>query len=179
MTFSLIYARDIHGCIGKSNTIPWRSPTDIDRFKQLTVGKICLMGRKTFDSLPKPLSDRHHVVVTQTGWTKLENTENVSQCLSLLSARRECKDLINNYGWPEEVMVIGGARIYQQMLPFCTRVYSTTMDLEVENGDTFFSFQPKEEDGWKQIYNKTCDSDTLIKHWFTIHQRKPSHEITV
>src|SRR5690606_15796288 len=102
----LIYARAENGTIGRDNALPWRIPADLKRFKALTMGKPMIMGRKTFDSFPRSLPGRRHIVLTRdTAW-QAEGAEPVH---SLAEARAAAGD--------GEVAVIGGAEIYALFLP--------------------------------------------------------------
>jgi dihydrofolate reductase len=118
------------GVIGRDNTIPWRLPEDLDRFRALTTGHAVVMGRRTWESLPdrfRPLPGRRNVVVTRNpAWT----AEGAERAGSLEGAL----DLI---GDEPQVFVIGGAELYAAALPLADELYLTEVDLEVE-GDTFF-----------------------------------------
>lgn len=130
---SLVVAVADNGVIGLQNRLPWRAPADLARFKQLTMGKPMIMGRKTFDSLGRVLPGRPHVVITRQQHLQLPE-----QCYgvhTLAEAIAKAQSLTDATG---EIMVIGGADIYAQALAFAQRVYLTRVHLAPE-GDTFFA----------------------------------------
>lgn len=130
---SLIIAVADNGVIGIQNRLPWRAPADLARFKQLTMGKPMIMGRKTFDSLGRVLPGRPHVVITRQ-----QNLQLPEQCHvvhSLDEAISLARSLVDASG---EIMVIGGAEIYAQALSVADRVYLTRVHLNPE-GDAHFA----------------------------------------
>ena len=128
---SLIVAVADNGVIGVENRLPWRAPADLARFKQLTMGKPIVMGRKTFDSLGRVLPGRPHVVVSRQ---TLQLPENCLCVHSMVDAIAKAEELVDA---TDEIMVIGGAEIYAQALPFADRVYLTRVHVQPE-GDAFF-----------------------------------------
>jgi dihydrofolate reductase len=117
----LFLARAKNGVIGTAGEIPWRIPADQRRFKQLTMGKPMIMGRKTFDSLPGLLEGRRHIVLTHDpNWEEegAEVARNVEEALRMANA--------------PHVAVIGGAEIYQLFLPYADKIELTEVDLEPE-----------------------------------------------
>jgi dihydrofolate reductase len=124
---SLVYAQSRNGIIGSHGKLPWRLPSDLKRFKQVTMGKPIIMGRKTWDSLPrKPLPGRLNIVITRQKDFAAEGATVVSDVAGAMAAAGEVP----------EICVIGGGQIYAAFLPLATRVYLTEIDLEVQ-GDTF------------------------------------------
>ena len=110
----LIYARAENGTIGRDGALPWRIPADLKRFKALTMGKPMIMGRKTFDSFPRPLPGRRHIVLTRdTAW-RAEGAEPVHSPADALATAGD-----------GEVAVIGGAEIYALFLPLAERIELT------------------------------------------------------
>ncbi|MCB2088281.1 MAG: dihydrofolate reductase [Sphingomonadaceae bacterium] len=119
-----IYARAANGVIGKDGQLPWHISADLKRFKALTMGKPMIMGRKTFESFPKPLPGRRHIVLTRdTGW----NADGAEVVHSVGEALRVAGD--------SEVAIIGGAEIYALFLPLCARVELTDVHQDFA-GDT-------------------------------------------
>lgn len=116
---SMIAALGRNRALGNGNELLWRIPDDLRRFKALTMGHPIIMGRKTFESIGKPLPGRTNLVVSRAG-------------LSLEDAIAQAKALDT-----EEVFVIGGAQIYEQALPYADRLYLTLIDDEKE-ADVFF-----------------------------------------
>ncbi len=124
---SILVAMAKNRTIGINNTLPWRCPEDLKHFKALTMGHHMIMGRKTFDSIGKPLPGRTTVVVTRNANLKIEG------CLianSLQQAIELCKG-------DTEIFVVGGAEIYAQALPLANTLYITEIQQEVE-GDAHF-----------------------------------------
>jgi len=126
MIISLIAAMDKNRLIGRDNGLPWYLPADFKHFKQVTLGKPVLMGRKTFESIGKPLPGRKNIVISRSGF----EVDNVIVVDSIEAAIAEVYDV-------EEVMIIGGASFYQQMISAAHRMYLTHVDTECE-GDTWF-----------------------------------------
>ena len=126
---SIIVAKAKNNIIGKDNTLIWSLPADLKRFKELTTGHTIIMGRKTFESLGRVLPNRKHIVFTQNPDFKV-NDENVKVVHSML----EIQEYIEN---KEENFVIGGAMIYNLLMPHVTKMYVTEIKEEFE-GDTFF-----------------------------------------
>lgn len=124
---SVIAARARNGVIGIENRLPWRLPEDLAHFKTLTLGHPILMGRKTFESLGRPLPGRTNVVITRNPACRPVG------CLVAGSV----SDAIALCGDAEEVFFIGGAELYAQTIPFADRLYLTEVDVEAA-GDAWF-----------------------------------------
>lgn len=142
---SLVVAMAQNRVIGVKNDLPWHIPADLKRFKALTVGKPVIMGRKTFDSIfdriKKPLPDRPNIVVSRSGFSH----PGVDVYPDLETAINET---IAKYSSEEEIMVIGGASIYEQILPFAQRIYLTMIEKDYE-GDAWFTELEMED--WKTV----------------------------
>lgn len=141
---TLIVAKTKNNCIGLNNTIPWVLKDDMKFFKEKTINKVVIMGRKTFESLGKPLSNRKNIVLTKQ--QKIINGvyigNNITDALSLFPN--------------EENFIIGGEKIYKHTLDLVDKMYITEIDTEID-GDTFF---PKiNEELWekKLIFEKIKD----------------------
>jgi dihydrofolate reductase len=125
---AFVVAVSRNGVIGRDGGLPWHISTDLKRFKAITMGKPVIMGRKTWESLPKkPLPGRPNIVITRQKNYRAEGAIVVSDIPSALAAA----------GRVEEVCVIGGGEIFNMFLPQTNRIYLTEVDLEVD-GDTFF-----------------------------------------
>ena len=132
---SLVVAVSRNGVIGRAGGLPWHISTDLKRFKTITMGMPLIMGRKTWDSLPKkPLPGRLNIVVTRQKGFHAEGATVVADAVSALAAA----------GHAKEIAVIGGGEIYAMFFPLAQRIYLTEVDLEVE-GDTQF---PVIDPGW-------------------------------
>ncbi|MFU0791111.1 dihydrofolate reductase [Virgibacillus proomii] len=126
---SFIVAMDKNHVIGLNNRLPWRLPRDLRFFKEKTTHQTIIMGRKTFDSIGKPLPNRKNIVLSRSGGDFPPEIEVVSDINKILEW---------NQADPEkEYFVIGGAKIYEQMLPFADRMYITWIDHAFQ-GDTYF-----------------------------------------
>jgi dihydrofolate reductase len=141
---SLIVAATRNQVIGRDNDMPWHLPADLRYFKQRTLGKPIIMGRKTWESLGRPLPGRLNIVVSRQADTVLEGAE-VFTDLQAAIARGQAWAVEQGV---DEVMLIGGGQLYQQALALAQRVYLTRIDLELE-GDTFFPVL--DELQWQQV----------------------------
>ncbi len=126
---SIIVAKAKNNIIGKENKLIWSLPDDLKRFKEITTGHTIIMGRKTFESLGRVLPNRKHVIFSQNKDYKVKD-ENVEIVNSML----EIQEYIES---DEECFVIGGAMIYNLLMPHVKKMYITEIDEEFE-GDTFF-----------------------------------------
>jgi dihydrofolate reductase len=125
---SFVVAVSRNGVIGRNGGLPWHVSTDLKRFKAITMGKPLIMGRKTWESLPKkPLPGRPNIVITRQKNYRAEGAIVVNDIPSALAAA----------GQVEEICVIGGGEIFDMFLQQTDRIYLTEVDLEVD-GDTFF-----------------------------------------
>ncbi len=128
---SLIAAMSKNRVIGRDNQLPWHMPVDLEHFKRLTLNKPIIMGRVTFECLGEPLPKRRNIVVShQTGLT-IPGCETFTSLEKALDAVKD----------EPEIMIIGGATIYEQSLRFADRIYITIIDTVLE-GDTFFPEWP-------------------------------------
>lgn len=128
MIISLIAAMAENSVIGKDNKLPWHLPEDLQHFKKTTLGKPVIMGRKTFESMDsKPLPGRHNIILTQHDVLTAEG------CTVVHSAAEALKAV----GEVPEVMVIGGAKIFEMFLPIATKMYLTIIHT-LYVGDSYF-----------------------------------------
>ena len=133
MTIALIVAASKNNVIGRNNQLPWHLPGDLQYFKTMTLGKPVIMGRKTFESIGKPLPGRDNIVISRQTNYAADGIKVVSS-LEQAIALGQSINLINGI---EEVMVIGGAQIYEKSLDLADRVYLTRVHRKVE-GDAYF-----------------------------------------
>lgn len=127
MIISIVVAIAENRAIGKNNQLLWHLPADLKHFKQITSGHTVIMGRKTYDSIGKPLPNRRNIVITRQKGLSLEGVEVVN---SLTEAIALCKA-------ENEVFLIGGAEIYKTALPLTQKIYLTTVHQSFE-ADAFF-----------------------------------------
>jgi len=140
---SLIVAATRNQVIGLDNQMPWHLPADLRYFKQRTLGKPIIMGRKTWESLGRPLPGRLNIVISRQADVELAGAEVFAD---LEAAILRGQEWATQQG-VDEVMVIGGGQLYQQALTLAQRVYLTRIDLELE-GDTFFPVLDAQQ--WRQ-----------------------------
>ncbi len=160
---SIIVAKAKNNIIGKDNKLLWKLPADLQRFKELTTGHIIIMGRKTFESLGRVLPNRKHIVFTQNPDFKV-NDENVQVVHSML----EIQEYIES---EEECFVIGGAMIYNLLMPYVNKMYITQIDKDFE-GDAFF---PRiDETKWKEVEREkgVKDENNNLEYEFITYEKK-------
>ncbi len=161
VSLSIIVARAENGVIGINNQLPWRLSNDLQYFKKMTLGKPIVMGRKTFDSIGRPLPGRTNIVVTRNrGW----KSDGVTVVHSLQEALKVAS--IEPGG---EVMLIGGAELYRQGLAVADKVYLTEVKACPE-GDAYF---PDLTSEWQEVSRQPQEADEKndCAHDFVIYQR--------
>ena len=160
---SIIVAKAKNNTIGKDNKLLWHISDDLKRFKELTTNHNIIMGRKTFESLGGILPNRKHIIFSQNPDFKIEN-ENVEIVHSMLQIQQYIED-------EEENFVIGGAMIYNLLMPYVTKMYVTEIEKDFE-GDTFF---PKiNSEVWEEISREKGpeDSENKFEYEYVIYKRK-------
>ncbi len=160
---SIIVAKAKNNTIGKDNKLLWHISDDLKRFEELTTGHVIIMGRKTFESLGRVLPNRKHIVFSQNPDFKV-NDENVEIVHSMLQLQEYIEDDKENF-------VIGGAMIYNLLMPYVKKMYVTEIDKDFE-GDTFF---PRINDEiWKEVSreNGPEDLNSHFKYEYVVYERK-------
>jgi len=161
MTISLIVAMSENGVIGREGKLPWRLSADLRRFKQLTMGHAIVMGRKTFESLPKLLPGRRSIVVTRRADYHADGAIVAASLPAALSAA----------AGDTEVFVIGGGEIYREALPLADRLYVTAVAAADVAGDTYFpAWNPAD---WKRVADEAhpADERNEFDYRFQVFQR--------
>ncbi|MDN3549030.1 dihydrofolate reductase [Mucilaginibacter aquaedulcis] len=153
MTVSIIVAIAKNNAIGKNNKLLWHLPKDLKHFKDVTTGHTVIMGRKTYDSVGKPLPKRRNIIITRQA-ISIEGCEVVS---SVEAALALCAN-------EEEVFIVGGAEIYKQALPLTDRIYLTIIDHDFD-GDTFFP-ELNDQD-WKETEREDFEPDEKNKYTYS------------
>jgi dihydrofolate reductase len=154
MILSLIVAMDEDRVIGRGNALPWHLPDDLEHFKALTLGKPIVMGRKTFESIGKPLPGRLNIVLTRSkDWRR----EGVSTVHTLDEARALAAGAA-------ELMVIGGEEIFRLALPHASRIHLTMVRARVE-GDV--RFPPLDPADWRETERREHPADERHVHAMT------------
>ena len=149
MIKSLVVAASTNNAIGKNNQLLWHLPNDLKFFKNVTWGMPVVMGRKTFESLGKPLAGRKNIVITrQPGW-KAEGAVVVKSMEDAMFVASNTDAL--------EIMVIGGGEIYKEFFTKANRIYITRVDAEFEEADTFFPVISAKE--WHLVSQKNHEAD--------------------
>ncbi len=158
---SLIVAMARNRTIGVNNTLPWRCPEDLKHFKALTMGHHMIMGRKTFDSIGKPLPGRITVVVTRNTDLKIEG------CIVAHSLR----DAIASCAEDDEIFVVGGAELYRQAMPLVDTLYVTEIQQDVEGDAHFPEFDRSE---WKEVSReaRSQEAPQPLAYHFVTYRRK-------
>ncbi len=143
---SLIVAMAQNGVIGSDNSLPWRLPEDLRRFRAFTLGKPILMGRKTFESLGRPLPGRTNLVLTRDrGWFAPG-----------VIVVHSVEEALSQSGSSDELVVIGGAQIYRLVLPVARRIYLTHVHADVPGDITFPEFDSTQ---WADVECSTHPAD--------------------
>jgi dihydrofolate reductase len=154
--FSIIAAHSQNLVIGNNNSLIWNIPSDLKRFKSLTTGKTIIMGRKTFESLPNPLPNRFHIVLTK-------NPNNFINQKNVIFTNNS-KEIISKFKNSEkEIFIIGGGKIYKTFLEHTSKIYITEV-LKEFKGDTYF---PKIDYSlWEKNYESEIFEENNIKFIF-------------
>ncbi len=159
---SMIVAHADNRIIGKDNDMPWHLPADLAYFKKTTLGKPIIMGRKTYESIGRPLPGRQNIVISRDSNYQAAGVDSVTSV-------EEALTLAGNV---EEIMVIGGGAIYAHCLPFANRLYITHIKADIE-GDTQFPNYDTEKD-WQLIDNEVFGADEKNSYElnFCVYERK-------
>ena len=163
---SLIVAMAQNGVIGRDNSMPWRLPEDLKRFRAFTLGKPILMGRKTFESIGRPLEGRTNLVLTRDrSWFApgVIVVHSVEEALTQASAS-------------DELVVIGGAEIYRLVLPFARRIYLTHVHADVQGDITFPEFDATQ---WADVEfsSQPADDEHAYPVTFVTLERRNAPEV--
>jgi dihydrofolate reductase len=161
MIISIIAAIGKNNVIGTKNSLPWKLPADMKHFVEITRGKPVIMGRKTFESIGKPLPKRTNIIITQDRGYKAEG------CI----VTHSIDEALKASGKNEEVMIIGGAQVYKEFLPKSGRMYLTRIDAGFY-GDAYFPEYNIEE--WEEeLYEEhEKDKDNPYDYTFVVLTRK-------
>jgi dihydrofolate reductase len=158
---SIIVAMAHNRTIGVNNTLPWRCPEDLRHFKALTMGHHMIMGRKTFDSIGKPLPGRTTVIVTRNRDLKIDG------CIVAHSLR----EAIATCAGDEEIFIVGGAELYAQALPLADQLYVTEIQQEVQ-GDAYFPTFDKKV--WREVSReiRSQEAPQPLSYHFVTYRNK-------
>lgn len=164
MIISLIAAAAKNRVIGMNEVIPWKIPGEQLRFKQLTQGKSVIMGRKTYESIGKPLPNRKTIILSRNRDLIIRNCQTVR---SLVEAFRLLKD-------EEEVFIAGGGEIYRDSLPYANKIYLTVIDKDIE-GNVFF---PEFNEGdFNMTYEEKVNGEIPYTYYTYERKKKPGRQL--
>ena len=151
---SIIVAASTNNVIGVQGGLPWQLSDDLKRFKQLTLGKPIVMGRKTFESIGRALPGRQNIVLTRQSEFAADDCDVVSSIDAAIAAS----------GDAGEIVVIGGSEIYKLFLPLAERIYMTRVHIDV---DGEVRFPELDDELWQESERENHDADDLNKYEFT------------
>lgn len=161
MSYSIIAAIGRNNELGKNNGLIWSLPNDLKFFKEKTTGKTIIMGRKTFESLPRMLPNRKHIVLSSSD-NFPEGVESFDSLEELFQAYKNLED---------EMFVIGGGSVYKAFLEYASKLYLTEVDAECKDADTFFpNFDKNDWD--REFLSENSDNGIQYKH--ILYKRKGS-----
>ncbi|WP_099362819.1 dihydrofolate reductase [Fredinandcohnia onubensis] len=162
---SLLVAMDRNQLIGKDNDLPWRLPADLAYFKRVTMGHPIIMGRKTFDSIGRPLPGRENIIVTRDTSYEAEGCKVIHSIEEIVSMNQQTD---------QELFVIGGAEIFKEILPHSDRLYITEINEEFK-GDTYFPTFDKSK--WKVISEEQGikDEKNPYDYTFLVYEKIPQN----
>ena len=153
---SIIVAVAKNGAIGRDNQLLYHLPNDLKHFKELTTGHTIIMGRKTFDSLPKgALPNRRNIVLSRQESLHFENAE----------CYRSLEDALMQCDYTEDIYIIGGAELYKQTIGLASRIHLTLIDDTPQDADAFFPTLNQEE--WMETRRETHPADEKHAHTYT------------
>jgi len=150
---AFVVALDRNKVIGKDGRLPWRLPDDMKHVRELTVGKPLIMGRRTYDSIGRPLPQRTSIVMTRDPSFQAEGVK----------VARSKEEALALAGDAPEVIVFGGGEVFRQFLPDVDRIYLTRVDASVE-GDTYFDMG---RDDWRVVSDERHEADARHPYAFS------------
>lgn len=148
---SIIVATSKNRVIGNNNSLIWKLPADLKRFKQITTGNTIVMGRKTYESIGKPLPNRRNIIITRDTNYLVDNCE-------IVNSIEEALMLCNN-----DCFIIGGGEIYKQSIDIADKIYLTLVQEDFE-GDTYFPEIGKE---WTKVIREDFEPDEKNAHKYS------------
>ncbi|MCV6604196.1 MAG: dihydrofolate reductase [Porticoccaceae bacterium] len=170
MKIALIVAMARNGTIGRNNQLPWHLSGDLRYFKAVTMGKPVIMGRKTWESIGRPLPGRTNIVITrQQGWRPDGQVGDQVKVAHSLDQALQLAEQVATADGVSELMVMGGADIYRQALPAAQRLYITEVDADVE-GDAFFPVPDSSQ--WKEVERTVGDAGGDYPYDFVVFDRR-------
>ena len=156
---SMIVARSRNHVIGRDNQMPWKISADLQFFKRVTMGHPVVMGRKTWESIGRPLPGRRNIVVSRNAQLQLTGAE-------VASSLDEALDRLSE---SSRVFVIGGEQLFKQAFGKADRLYITEIEMDVEGGDTFF--EVPDQASWKEIERTPGSEGNITFHFVTLERQ--------
>ena len=156
---SMIVARSRNHVIGRDNQMPWKISADLQFFKKVTMGHPVIMGRKTWESIGRPLPGRRNIVISRNADLQLPGAEVVNSLDAALNALNEFS----------RVFVIGGEQLFTQAFPQADRLYITEIDINIEDGDTFFEVPNESE--WKEVERTPASEGDIDFNFITLERK--------
>jgi len=156
---SMIVARSRNHVIGRDNQMPWKISADLQFFKRVTMGYPVIMGRKTWESIGRPLPGRRNIVVSRNAGYEPTGGELASSLDEALHRLSEAP----------RVFVIGGEQLFKQAFDRADRLFITEIDMDVEGGDTFFELPNKAD--WKEVERTSGSENGIQFHFFTLERK--------
>lgn len=167
MKISLIVAMATNGVIGRDNQLPWHLPNDLKYFKQTTLGKPVVMGRKTYESIGRPLPGRLNIVVTRQSAYQAPNANDQVRVVPTIEAAIELASKATDAA---ETMIIGGAQIYEQALPMVQTMYLTEVQADVEGDAVFPTFDRQQWQLTSSESHAACERNPY-DYQFNVYER--------
>jgi dihydrofolate reductase len=151
---SIVVAVAENGVIGRDNALPWRLPDDLRRFKELTLGKPIVMGRRTYESIGRPLPGRTNIVVSRQRDLRIEGCVVVGSMDEAIAAAADAS----------EIMLVGGAQLYREVMPMVDRIYLTRVHAPIDGDVRFPALDPKQ---WRETNIATHAADERHAYSFS------------
>ena len=156
MRLALIVAVSRNGVIGRDGGLAWKISDDLKWFRSLTTGKPIVMGRRTFDSIGKPLAGRTNIVVSRT----MSPRAGLVVVRSIEEALRSAAEAAGDMG-ADEIFIIGGAEIYAETLPLADRIYLTAVDADIDGDARFPQIEPED---WNRLFVRRIEKSDRNEH---------------
>jgi len=160
---SIVVAKSRNHVIGRDGDLPWRLSSDLKHFKRVTLGKPCLMGRVTWESLPFPLPGRPNLVLTRDEGYAAKGAEIFHDMYEMIGRGYELAGQMN----VDEVALIGGAQLYARLLPFCTKLYVSDVDAVIDGDAHFPIISPFD---WTLSHEQHVEASDKDDYPFTIRE---------
>ena len=156
---SMIVARSRNHVIGRDNQMPWKISADLQFFKCVTMGYPVIMGRKTWESIGRPLPGRRNIVVSRNADLQLTGAEVASSL----------DEALNRLSQAPRVFVIGGEQLFKQAFDKTDRLYITEIDIDIHDGDTFF--EVPEAQSWQEVERTPGSEGDITFHFVTLERK--------